>query len=183
MVSRIVIRIGRNTAGTERYHWFARGWKGRNRGRKVSTRGLLSRARGLRIIGARARETLENKYHCNSSDFFPFFPLHRPFHPFRSRAVSLLFCCRFVLRFIWHTIRDRQRPTRARPPRVDEKQIHFQPNYTRLSFTDLRHHCGYHFPRTLFPINSHRFSCFPRSFAFFPPFLRFILLPSFFRRF
>lgn len=38
-------------------------------------------------------ETLENKYHCNSSDFFSLSPLF--YFP--------------VPRFIWHAIRDRQR--------------------------------------------------------------------------
>lgn len=60
------------------------------------------RVRGFRIIGA--CETLENKYHCNSDDFF----LSSPVLP------SSSFC--FVLRFIWHTIRDGQRPPASRPP-------------------------------------------------------------------
>lgn len=94
------------------------------------------RVRGFRIIGA--CETLENKYHCNSDDFF-----YRPLPSLLLLFVS--FYASYDTRYATDSVR--LPPIR---PRVDEKQIHFQPNYTRLSFTDLRHYVEYHFPRTIF---------------------------------
>lgn len=60
--------------------------------------------------------SLENKYHCNSSDFFP-----------------LLFYF-LVPRFIWHAIRDRQR---VHPVSMKSKSIFSQITHaSRLRFCD-----------------------------------------------